>query len=172
MKAAPIPPTPNLMALLCMIGGAMRGEGPVDLGLQLLLIGTQIPQFGWLLKTWLRMEEYHAAGHVWAGEWSAEDDAQDDPNLNHYGDGDGHAGDGRLHSGWVRQEGQTWLWRHVTKVCTVIVPIRWFSAYRIAEFLPRAPVWAAGWSLPAPSQNLFFPLALAARSTCVLFVTI
>ena len=55
MKSAPLPATPDMMTLLCLIGGAMRGEGNVFLGMQLLLIGTMVPQLGWLIHAWLRM---------------------------------------------------------------------------------------------------------------------
>ena len=157
MKPAPLPATPDLMTLLCIIGGAMRGEGTVFLGMQLLLIGTMVPRFGWLIRAWIRLQEREAAGHVWVGEPCDEpdDDAPDE-----------------LRSGWVRQEGSVWLWRHVSRVGVVFVPIRFVGGCRIVMMVRRVRLPAVLQTVLAPFQNLFFALDLADGKNCVLFVPV
>jgi hypothetical protein len=158
MKPEPIPATPSLMTLLCIIGGAMRGEGPVNLGLMLLVIGTMVPEIGYLIKTWVRLEERAEAGLFWAVGPCADDT-----------DGESTA---ELRSGWVRREGRVWLWRHVTPVCTVIIPVRLHFRVRNAHSLRRGRVWSPCWVLSALSFPCFFALAVAASPNCALFVPV
>ena len=157
MKPAPLPATPDLMTLLCIIGGAMRGEGNVFLGMQLLLLGTMVPQFGWLIRAWIAMEEREAAGLVWVGEPCDEPDDDDT---------------GELRSGWVRREGRVWLWRHVSRVGMVFVPIRFVGGYRIVVMVRRAQIPAALRAVLASFQNLFFKLDLADTPNCAPIVPV
>lgn len=163
MKPAATPATPSLMTLLCIIGEVMRGEASAALAMSFLVIGVTVPEFGWLIKTWLRMEEYAAAGHVWLGE----PESEPEPEMER---GDEH--EAGLRSGWVRQDGPVWLWRHVTRVGAVIIPIRWFGTFRIAEFLPRGRAWAPAWSIPVTFQNFIFSLDMAAGRNCDHFVPV
>ncbi len=158
MTADRTPATPNMMALLCAIGGIMRGDVSVALVMQFLTIGAIVPEFGWLIRAWLSMEERIAAGHFWAVKPRDDDD------------GEGAAGE--LRSGWVRQEGRIWLWRHVSKACTVIIPVRLYFHVRDAHGLLRRPVWSPQWALSALTFSLFFALDLGASPNCVLFVPV
>lgn len=156
MKPAPLPATPSLMALLCVIGGIMRGEASAALGMPFLTMGALVPQIGWLIHTWMRMEHLAASGDL----------CLDAPFV---GDDDPEA---ELCPGWVRQDGPVWLWRHVTDCCAVIVPVRWFVAFRRAEFLTRGLVWAPCWALAALSQKLFLSPGSGPTRNCVLFVPV
>jgi hypothetical protein len=158
MKPDPIPATPNLMALLCIIGGIMRGEVSQALAMQFLAIGAVVPQFGWLIRAWLSAEERVANGHFWAVAPGDEDN-------------DGAAA-ADLRSGWVCQEGRVWLWRHVSKACTVIIPVRLHFRVRNAHSLRRRLVWSPRWVLSALSFSIFFALDLAESPNCALFVPV
>jgi hypothetical protein len=156
MTAHRTPAIPNLMALLCIIGGIMRGEASAVLAMQFLTIGAIVPEFGRLIRAWLSMEERIAAGLFWDGEPPDEDFEDEDT--------------AELRSGWVRQEGRIWLWRHVSKVGAVIMPVRLHFRVRNAHTLRRRRVWSPSWVLPALTFSLFFALDLDASPNCALFV--
>ncbi len=160
MTAHRIPATPNLMALLCVIGGIMRGEASAGLAMQFLTVGAIVPEFGALIRAWISMEERVAGGHFWAGTPGDQDDDDDDDDA------------GELRSGWVRQEGRIWLWRHVGRVCTVIIPVRLHFRIRNAHALRRCRVWSPCWALSALTFPFFFALDLAASPNCVLIVPV
>jgi hypothetical protein len=158
MTAHRTPASPNLMALLCVIGGIMRGEASAALAMQFLTVGAIVPEFGALIRAWIAMEERVAGGHFWAGTPVDQDDDDDDA--------------GELRSGWVRQEGRIWLWRHVGRVCTVIIPVRLHFRVRNAHALRRRRVWSPCWVISALTFPFFFALDLAASPNCALIVPV
>ena len=162
MKSASLPATPDRMTLLCIIGGAMRGEGNVFLGMELLLLGVMFPQFGWLVHEWLNHEEYYAArpGLRERQPGYGGEDACDDEDDS----------DSVLRSGWVRRGGDTWLWRNVTRALIVFVPVRWTEYCDQADFLPRRRRLGSALLLSGLFSKLFFKLDLGDTRNCALFV--
>jgi hypothetical protein len=154
MKPEPIPAIPNLMVLLCIIGGIMRGEASRALAMQFLTIGAIVPQVGWLIHTWMRMEDIADLGEM---------------NLDAPFVGD-DAPEGELRAGWLRQDGDTWLWKHVVGGYAVIIPIQMFTGVGRAEFLSRGRVWSPEWVLSPLSETSFLKPVLAASQNCALIV--
>jgi hypothetical protein len=126
--------------------------------MQFLTVGAIVPEFGALIRAWISMEERVAGGHFWAG--APGDDEEDGDDT------------GELRSGWVRQEGRIWLWRHVGRVCTVILPVRLHFRIRNAHALRRCRVWSPQWVISALTFPFFFALDLATSPNCVLIVPV
>ncbi len=153
--------TPDLTALLCLMGGAVREAMAVNLMMQLLLIGTFNPAFGHVFKTWLAAEEpAHAAGD--AALWY---DLADD------GDDDDGADETRIVP--IRRLGLVLMWRHVTRFGSVMV----IPLARIRPHHPNAaPVAGMGWIalyvLSHATVVSFFCGVLPGMKNRALFVTI
>jgi hypothetical protein len=149
MTSSPIPATPDLMTLLCIIGRTMRGMGSSNLGMQLLVIGAVCPAFGLVLRTWLDLEEHVARAP-----------ASDDPwwGLD-LGDGDGE-----VRSGWLSRTGPVWRWRQVTRSGSVLVMlVRWFAEPARPNGRRPGAVWAPCWGLSMPLRRFVFLAGLGVR---------
>ena len=140
---SPLPSaTPDLMALLCVVGRAMRGVGSSRLGMQLLVIGAVWPAFGLVLRTWLDLEEHVARAPV-----------SDDPWWGL----DREDGDGVVRSGWMSRTGPVWRWRQVTRTgCVLVMLVRWFAEQILPDGRRTAEVWAPCWGLSRLVRRLVF----------------
>ena len=159
MTASRSPATPDLMALICLIGGAMRGVWGTDFLTKLVLIGTFSRPLGQALDAWLLVEERYADREFY---------------LSNRNDEDGWGGEDEFRKGWDGKLGRVALWRHVTRFgLAVLVPIQWGDMIRE----PEPPVATRSWSVArllaglsffrifspassaAPSLDLFVPLS-------------
>ncbi len=160
MTSARIPATPDLTALLCLMGGAVRGAGELQLLMTLLTIGALVPSFGMVLRFWISAEEKAGCNAVESGVWFAEVDADE-----------GEADDiGPL---WTRERGRVLLWSHVTRFGTVmLIPMEGPWLQRIEALAAPSAAWSLSWRL-APSVFSEFSLdGLGATPNCALFVAL
>ena len=138
MTASRSPAPPDLMALLCLIGGAMRGVWGTDFLTKLVLIGTFSRPLGQALDAWLLVEERYADREFY---------------LSDRKDEDGWGGEDEIRPGWTGQLGRVALWRHVTRFgLAVLVPIQWGDMIR----KPEPPVALRGWSVARLLAGLSF----------------
>ncbi len=153
-----VPATPDLMALFCLIGGAVREAGKLHLLMQLLLIGTYCPLLGRALRTWMLAEELYATSE---DEYEA------------FAKADGEGGCDEIRPGWMNRDGPVLLWRHVTRFGdALLIPIQWVWTPRVVRRAEPGPNWSPVWQLFALSYFLFFADGLADESNCAYFVTI
>jgi hypothetical protein len=153
MNPAQIFANPSLMVLVCLIGGALREGVTRDLLVKLMVIGTFVPELGMAITGSMILEEAMGGDAPW------------------HIDGDPADESGNPASGWVRQDGDGWVWRNVTKGMTMIIVFG--GAPRLRA--PRPRRWRrmarAFWRVvSALSQKLFFALDLAALENCALIV--
>ncbi len=121
--------TSDLMALICLIGGAVRGAGESNLLMQLLVIGAMVRPVGQALEAWLLVEELYA-------DREFHESSRDDE--------DGWEGEDELRAGWVGKGGRVVQWRHVTRFgLAVLIPIQWGGMVR----KPEPAVARRGWSV-------------------------
>ena len=156
MTASRSPATPDPMALLCLIGGAVRGAAEWNLLMQLIIIANLCPAIRHALLAWLATEERYA-GLEFAEEHGVVEDG--------WGGPDGYF------RGFMTPKGRVVLWRHVTRFgLAVLVPVITDSPVR----LPVRPVavQARGLSQMLGSLSFFKFLTrvLAASLNCVLIV--
>jgi len=138
MTASRSPATPDLMALICLIGGAMRGVGQSNLLIQLMLIGTFVRPLGQAIDAWIMVEERYADREFY---------------LSPRNDEDGWGGEDEIRKGWESKLGRVALWRHVTRFgLAVLVPIQWGDMIRT----PEPPVATRGWSVVRWLSTLSF----------------
>ena len=138
MTVSRSPATPDLMALICLIGGAMRGVGQSDLLTKLVLIGTFVRPLGYAMDAWIMTEERYADREFY---------------LSPRNDEDGWGGEDEIRPGWICKLGRVALWRHVTRFgLAVLVPIQWGDMIR----KPEPPVALRGWSVARPLEGLSF----------------
>ncbi len=158
MTASRNPATSDVMALLCLIGGAVRGAGESNLLMQLMVIGTMCRPIGYALNAWLLVEELYADREIY---------------LSSAGDEDGWGGEDEWRPGWADASGCAMRWRHVTRFgLAVLIPIQLGGMIR----LPEPPVARLGWRLVSLLATLLhfkiFAQGLRAMRNCGLFVTI
>ncbi len=152
MTASNTPATSDLMALLCLIGGAVRGAGEAHLLMQLMVIGTMCRPVGHALDAWLLVEELYAEREFYE---SARDDE------------DGWGGEDELRAGRIERCGRVAQWRHVTRFgLAVLIPIQWGGMIRLPEKAMSGPLWRLALLLAPVS---FFKFSLddqAATPSC------
>ncbi len=152
MNAFRSPASPDLMALICLIGGAMRGVGETDLLMKLVLIGTFVRPLGQAIDAWILTEEHYADREYY---------------LSPRNDEDGWGGEDEIRPGWTGKLGRVVLWRHVTRFgLAVLVPIQWGGMIH----KPKPPVTKCSWSVvrwlsPLSFFNFFAPALVTPTST-------
>ncbi len=150
--------TSDPMVLLCLIGGAVRGAGELNLLLQLMFIATCSPNLKRVLLLWMMTEERYA-GLEFAEE----------PGVIEAGWGgpDGYVP--------ARQtpRGRVALWRHVTRFgLAVMIPVVLDLPTRPA--MPSVPTRCLGVVRLLGALSFFFVFSrdLALGQNCALNVTI
>ena len=109
MTASRSPATSDPMAALCLIGGAVRGAGELNLLLQLMFIATCSPLLKHALLAWIATEDRYAGLEF-----------EEEPGVIEAGWGglDGY------YPARTTPRGRVVLWRHVTRFgLAVIVPV-------------------------------------------------
>ncbi len=155
MTVSRSPATPDPMALLCLIGGAVRGAGEWNLLMQLIIIANLCPAIRHALLAWLATEERYA--HLeFAEERGVVEDGWDGP--------DGYC------RGFMTPKGRVVLWRHVTRFgLAVMVPV----VVAPPVCLAGKPAPIPGWSVARQLAGLsFFRIFLPALSALPLLVLI
>ena len=156
MSSARSSSPPDLMALLCLMGGAVRGAGELQVLMQLITIAALVPSFGLVLEAWISAEER-------AGLCA---DATFDDDL---ADGD----EDEIGFVMTRQKGRMLLWQHVTRFGTVMQVLMDCSWLRRAEPLaPARAAWSVVWLLSPAVFQEFFGGGLGVAPTHALLVTI
>lgn len=117
MQREPSPATSDLMALVCLIGGAVRGAGALGLLVPLLVIGGFCPPLKLALRIWLAAEECFATTEFGSALFA---------------EADGVGGEDEVRAGWVDRDGPVEVWRHVTR-------------FGIALLIPMQRALRAGW---------------------------
>ncbi len=158
MTASRSSATSDPMALLCLIGGAVRGAGEWNLLMQLLVIANLCPVLRHAMLAWLATEERYA-GLEFAEQ----------PGVVE----DGWGGPDGLYRGFLTPKGRVVLWRHVTRFgLAVMVPVVTSAIVRV----PVKPVAVVGWSLIGSLIPLsFFKFStrvLALPQNCALIVPV
>ncbi len=158
MTASRSPATPDPMALLCLIGGAVRGAAEWNLLMQLIIIANLCPAIRHALLAWLATEERYA-GLEFAEEPGVVEDGWDGP-------------DG-MYRGFMTPKGRVVLWRHVTRFgLAVMIPVVTAGPVRLPGQLVATRCWGQGWLLAPLTFLRFFAPGLAFAPTHVLIVTI
>ncbi len=158
MPSTRSPATFDLMALLCLIGGAVRSAGEAHLLMQLMVIGTMVRPVGQALQCWLLVEELYAEREFYE---SSHDDE------------DGWGGEDEFRPGRIERCGRVLQWRHVTRFgLAVLVPVQWGGMIRLPEPLVAQLGWSVASALSALSLFCFFAPGLASGSTGALIVLI
>ncbi len=163
MTSARSPATPDLMALLCLMGGAVRGAGELQLLMQLLTIGSLVPSFGLVLRAWISAEERAGCNALQSGVWFAEVEAEEGEELP--GDDIGPL--------WTREKGRVLLWEHVTRFGTVmLIPMEGPWLTRVEPLASPCASWRAVWRILAAVFSKFLLGGLGAGTNCVQNVAI
>jgi hypothetical protein len=124
-----------------------------DLFAKQMVIGTFAPVLGDAIKGSMILEEAMGREAPW------------------YMDGDPVDESGDPATGWIRQDGDDWVWRSVSKVLTMLIVFVGFPRSRKPrQRRPRRLVWAGRRGVVGLSQKLFFALDLAVVPKCVLIV--
>jgi len=163
MKPEPAPATPDYMALLCLIGGAVREAGASNLLLQLLLIAGYCPPLRMALLAWILAEERYAPSEFEYELFAPED---------------GEGGADELRPGWANRGGTVELWRHVTRFGrALLIPIQWCYVarkpvyfMRLVSAQVRPVVGSLVSSLTGLSHFKNFALGFPNAHNCVLIV--
>ncbi len=138
MTASRSPATPDPMALLCLIGGAVRGAAEWNLLMQLIIIANLCPAIRHAMLAWLVTEERYAGLEFEEERGVVED---------------GWGGPDGIYRGFMTPKGRVVLWRHVTRFgLAVMIPVVTAALDR----LPNTLVPARGWSLTALLEALCF----------------
>ncbi len=128
------PATPDMMALLCLIGGVVREAAELNLLMQLMLIGTMCRPMAHAIDAWLLTEERYAHLEFEESEGSDED---------------GWGGEDEVRSGWIASYGQVEVWRHVTRFgLAVLIPVQCVGMIREPEPAVDGRLWTLAWSAP------------------------
>ncbi len=124
MTASRNPATPDPMALLCLIGGAVRAAGEWNLLMQLIIIANLCPAIRCALLAWLATEE-RFAGLEFAEE----------PGIVE----DGWGGPDGYFPARMTPKGRMVLWRHVTRFgLAVMIPVITAALIRLPnKAMPR-----------------------------------
>ena len=148
---------PDLMALLCLMGGAVRSAGEFQLMMQLLTIAALVPPIGTVLETWIAAEERAGRDAAESGAWF--DDAEGETD--------------QIGLVLTRQNGRMLLWRHVTRFGTVLPVLLDCPWLRRCEPLasPRAS-WSVALRLSPLFRRCVFEPVLPLTKMHALFVTI
>ena len=158
MTASRSPATPDPMALLCLIGGAVRGAAEWNLLMQLIIIANLCPAIRHAMLAWLVTEERYAGLEFEEERGVVED---------------GWGGPDGIYRGFMTPKGRVVLWRHVTRFgLAVMIPV--VTAALMCPLQKQTLVrgWSRNWLLmPLAFFRIFSP-GLALRRNCALFVTI
>ncbi len=158
MTASRSSATSDPMALLCLIGGAVRSAGEWNLLMQLLVIANLCPQIRHALLAWLATEERYAGLEFEAQQGVVED---------------GWGGEDGLYRGFMTPKGRVLLWRHVTRFgLAVMIPVVTAALIRPPDKLVLAYGWNRNWLLEPLAFFTFFSRGLATGPTCVLIVPV
>ncbi len=156
MTASRSPATPDPMVALCLMGGAVRAAGELNVLLQLMFIATCSPALSHAFLAWLATEERYA--HLRFA---------DEPGVVTDGP------DGR--DGYVparnTTRGRIALWRHVTRSGhAVMVPVVLAEPFRAPN--PRSPQlgWLRTWQFTPPLFLRVFSPVLALSESYGLIV--
>ena len=146
------------MALLCLIGRAVRDAGQVNLLMQLMVVSGHSPALRHAMLAWLATEERFA--HLEFG-----------PQRGVVEDGWG--GEDGLYRGFMTPRGRVVLWRHVTRFgLAVVIPVVTAALVRVRI----VPVGALGWSaVRVMAASAFFHVFLrgeALGENCALIVPV
>ncbi len=146
--------TPDPMVLLCLIGGAVRHAGELNLLMQLMFVATCSPAMKHALLAWLATEERYAGLEF-----------EEQPGVVE----DGWGGPDGYYRGFMTPKGRVALWRHVTRFgLAVMIPV--VTAEPFCAPNKRSPEqgWSQTWLLPglsffkifAPGSAMAYPHAL------------
>lgn len=155
MPRSPAPAIPDHMALLCLIGGAVRAAGSSNVLMQLLLIGTMCPKLLVALQAWISVEEIYAPTEF---------------EYELFAEEDGLGGCDEVRRGWMSIEGPVHLWRHVTRFGqALLIPIQWY--WTRPEFArdETSHGWVSTGALASVVFSAIFPTVprdAGARSRC------
>ncbi len=152
------PATPDLMALLCLIGGVVREAGETNLLMQVLVIANLCPEIQHALLAWLATEERYAGLEF-----------EEEPGVVE----DGWGGPDGYYRGFMTPKGRVVLWRHVTRFgLAVMVPV--VTGVYVRPSIPAVAAHVAPRTLWLASLSFFhiFLPTLPVAKNCVLFVPV
>ncbi len=158
MKPEPSPATPDLKALVCLIGGAVREAGALNLLMQLLLVSGYCPPLRMAVLMWISVEERYASSET---------------EYELFAEEDGEGGADEFRPGWMSREGPVQFWRHVTRFgLALLIPVQLFWSRPRADFVVLVRnLWRMR-VLSGLSHFKIFLSGLAAGKNYVLFVPV
>ena len=158
MTVSRSPATSDPMAALCLIGGAVRGAGELNLLLQLMFVATCSPLMKHALMAWIATEERYAGLEF-----------EQEPGVIEAGWG----GPDGYYPARTTPRGRIVLWRHVTRFgLAVLVPVVVAPPVSLAARPVARPGWSVARAISPLSFFRFFSPVLDDARNCVYFVTI
>jgi hypothetical protein len=146
------------MALLCLMGRAVREAGELNLLLQLMFVATCSPAVKHALLAWLITEERYAGLEF-----------EEEPGVVE----DGWGGPDGYYRGFMTPKGRVVLWRHVTRFgLAVMIPVVTAPPVRLPGKLVTTRCPSLTWLLSPLSFLQIFGPGLEPLTNCVLIVPV